>query len=178
MKRVKIIVACATLGTLFIGYLMFAGSPDGIFSPWYDNPHMKWQPHLRSFDAPMPPPPAGAVPVTQTPPLPSAQQAATMTNPLLARGTPAPEDYARGGVYYNYYCTFCHGPAGDGNGPVGQSYVPRPSDLRSAKIRGYSDGQLLRAMLLGPGHEPVLERTVNPDHRWYLVLYVRSLSQK
>ena len=85
-------------------------------------------------------------------------------------------DRARGKVYYDYYCVFCHGDKGDGNGPVGESYVPVPADLRAAKIQAYADGELLRAMLVGTGHEPVLGRVVHPEHRWYLVLYVRSMT--
>ena len=64
-----------------------------------------------------------------------------------------------------------------GNGPVGESYFPAPADLRTGKVSHYSDGRLLRAMLTGIGHEPVLERVVPPRHRWCLVLYVRSLAQ-
>ena len=92
---------------------------------------------------------------------------------------------ARGKVYYQYYCIFCHAANGDGNATVGQSLVPVPGDLRSPKVQAYSDGELLRAMLTGPGHKPfapyagstpVLEYTVLPEHRWYMVLFVRSLS--
>jgi hypothetical protein len=35
---------------------------------------------------------------------------------------------------------------------------------------------LLRMMLTGAGHEPVLGYTVLPEHRWYLVLFLRSLA--
>ena len=59
---------------------------------------------------------------------------------------------------------------------MGESYIPVPADLRSAKVRRYRDGELLRAMLKGKGHEPVLEQVVPVRHRWYLVLYVRSLA--
>jgi hypothetical protein len=39
------------------------------------------------------------------------------------------------------------------------------------------DGELFAAMLLGVGHEPVMERIVQPAHRWYLVLYMRALGR-
>ena len=114
--------------------------------------------------------------VEPRPGAPTTQEAATVRNPLFVDRAPTAADYARGKVYYDSYCVFCHNANGDGQGPVGQSFVPFPADLRTARVRAYSDGQLLRAMLTGPGHEPVLAYTVHPEHRWYLVLYVRSLA--
>ena len=137
----------------------------------YKGPRMSVQQHLREFQMDLPPHPAGTVAVRR--PDPSAAQAVTLTNPLQANAG----NVARGQVYYSYYCVFCHGDTGAGNGPVGQSYTPVPTDLRSEKVARYPDGQLLRSMLTGVGHEPVLERVVPPEHRWYLVLFVRSLSQ-
>ncbi|MBJ6726091.1 c-type cytochrome [Geomesophilobacter sediminis] len=137
----------------------------------YEGPRMVEQPHVRTFQAVLPPLPPGVVPVQAAVSVPSAQAAAGLVNPLPAD----PAIVAQGSVYYQYYCIFCHGEHGAGNGPVGQSYVPRPADLHSARVRGFTDGQLLREMLTGVGHEPVLERVVKPRHRWPLVLYVRAL---
>ncbi len=143
----------------------------------YEGPRMRMQPNVRAWQAEVPPMPAGAVPAS-TPDAspngkaPSAEAAAGMANPVPA----SEESIARGKVYYQYYCVFCHGDAGDGNGPVGQSYVPKPADLRSPKVGAYADGQVLRAMLTGVGHEPVLERVVPDEHRWPLVNYVRTLA--
>jgi mono/diheme cytochrome c family protein len=137
-------------------------------------PHMYVQPHIRTYEAVMPPTPQGAVPVEPLPSLPSPQEALTLRNPIPATA----ESVARGKVYYEYYCLMCHGETGAGNGPVGESYVPVPADLRSPKLRVMADGQLFRAMLLGEGHEPVLAYTVLPEHRWYLVAYVRGLGKE
>jgi hypothetical protein len=135
-------------------------------------PRMRIQPSIRTYQTAVPPLPAGVIPVEQpVVALPSEEDALTWTNPVTA----TPENSARGKVYYQYYCIFCHGEQGRGDGPVGQSYVPIPADLSAQKIQAYSDGQLLRAMLSGIGHEPVLERVVPPEHRGYLVHYVRSL---
>jgi cytochrome c553 len=163
MKRVLLVVALVLLaaGLSVVAYILLVG------------PRMYVQPHIRAYQATMPPTPAGATAVTApTSPLPSAEEARTLANPLTATAA----NIARGKVYYQYYCVFCHGDRGDGTGPVGESYVPAPADLRSARVRAYSDGQLLRAMILGTGHAPVLEYTVPPEHRWYLVVYARRLS--
>jgi len=159
--RIAIIVVAAA-GAAVVSYLLFVG------------PRMYDQPHVRAFQAVMPPTPPGAVPLLEPiPAMPSAEEAKMLTNPLA----PTPENVARGKVYYEYYCTFCHGERGDGAGPVGESYVPVSADLRATRIQSYPDGQLLRAMLAGAGHEPVMNGTVRESHRWYLVLYVRSFKQ-
>jgi len=139
-------------------------------------PRMRMQPNVRPFQAEVPPLPTGVVPVdlpdaSSSGRVPAEEDAAKMVNPLPA----TEENAARGKVYYQYYCVFCHGEKGDGNGPVGQSYTPKPADLRAPKVQAYSDGQMLRSMLTGEGHEPVLEKVVPMEHRWYLVYYVRIL---
>jgi mono/diheme cytochrome c family protein len=138
----------------------------------YEGPRMKVQHNIRDFQMSLPNIPAGTQPVHPPDRLSSAAQAAQIKNPLPANAG----NLARAQVYYTYYCVFCHGDQGAGDGPVGQSYIPRPADLRVGKIAASRDGDLLRAMLTGTGHEPVLERVVMPEHRWYLVLFVRSLA--
>jgi mono/diheme cytochrome c family protein len=132
---------------------------------------MTVQHHIREFQMIMPARPVGNVTVVPPIQLPLAAEAAQLKNPLQT----SPDNLTRARVYYQYYCVFCHGDSGAGDGPVGQSYTPQPADLRSPKIAGYRDGEMLRAMLSGVGHEPVLERVVPPEHHWYLVLLLRSL---
>jgi mono/diheme cytochrome c family protein len=138
----------------------------------YEGPRMKVQHHIRDLQMFLPNIPTGTQPVHAPERLPSPAQAAQLRNPLPGNAV----NLARAQVYYTYYCVFCHGDKGSGDGPVGQSYIPRPADLRSGKVATYRDGELLRSMLTGVGHEPVLERVVPPEHRWYLVLYLRRLA--
>lgn len=135
-------------------------------------PRMKEQHHIRAFQMTLPNIPAGTASVIAPVQLPSTAEAARLKNPLPASA----QNLASARVYYTYYCVFCHGDSGAGDGPVGQSYTPRPADLRNPRLAAYSDGELLRAMLTGVGHAPVLERVVPPEHRWHLVLFVRSLA--
>jgi hypothetical protein len=158
---VVLAVVFALGGVLLLTRLIFVG------------PRMNSQPNIRPFQARMPLSPKGSVPVVDViPPVPTTQQAAQLKNPL--KSTPA--TLAAGKVYYEYYCLFCHGDTGQGDGPVGVSYTPPPANLRTAKLRTYTDGQLLRAILTGPGHEPVLNYTIIEPHRWPLVLYTRQLN--
>ncbi len=189
MPIIKFGVTVGVIVVAFIAYEFLTGQPYRFIRHWWlDNPHMVVQPHLRAFDAQMPHEPAGAVPIEPSPRVPGEEQAAGLNNPLLGRGAATPTQTAWGRTYYQYYCAFCHGERGEGNGPVGESYVPRPADLRSPRIKAMSDGRLLRAMLTGAGHQvivspgvptsaPVLEYAVPPDYWWYLVLYVRQLDQ-
>ena len=140
----------------------------------YRGPRMTVQHHFREFQVVTPAPAAGTVSVVpDTQRLPGEGEAARLKNPVP--GTP--RALGRGRVYYRYYCVFCHGESGAGDGPVGRSCHPKPIDLRSGRVAGYGDGELLRAMLTGVGHEPVLERVVPPEQRWHLALFLRSLAK-
>ena len=139
-------------------YLLFTG------------PNMRTQITIKPFQAQMPAMPKGSVPVIDAyPAIPLKEN-----NPLDANS----ENIARGKVYYGYYCTFCHGQSGAGDGPVGYSYIPAPSDLRTDKVKSYSDGELLQKSLTGIGHEPVLNYVIPAEHRWYIELYVRDLGKQ
>ncbi|ACH37147.1 menaquinol oxidoreductase complex ACIII, cytochrome c subunit ActE, 1 heme-binding site [Citrifermentans bemidjiense Bem] len=157
-----IIVVPPLIFTVVFGYLLVKG------------PRMTVQHHFREFQTVLPPPPPGTVSAQpDASRIPAGAALALVKNPLPAN----PQNLERGGIYYGYYCLFCHGEGGAGDGPVGHSYIPAPADLRRAKVVGYSDGELLRAMLTGAGHEPVLERVVPPEQRFHLALFVRSLAR-
>ena len=151
----------ALAAILLVGYLLFTG------------PHMLTQQKIGPFQASFPPSPKGSVPVRN--PV-SAMPTTREAQLLVSAVQPTAKNLSAGGVYYGYYCAFCHGQAGDGRGPVGESFVPSPADLRSAKVQALSDGELLRAMLTGPGHGPVLQRVVPEASRPYLILYVRQFA--
>ena len=130
-------------------------------------PDMKVQQSLTSYDARMPVLPADSVPAQPGLFFPSERQDGKAATPKLSRGK----------FSYDAYCVFCHGERGDGEGPVGQSFAPGPGDLRTDKVRTMDDTALMRAMLTGTGHDPVLSRVVPPDDRPSLLLYVRALVQ-
>jgi mono/diheme cytochrome c family protein len=164
VKRLIIFVfaAAVVVGGSTIAYLLFTG------------PRMFVQPNVRQFQAVMPVTPANTVPVKDVfEPLPSKEQAQKLANPLDANEV----NIAKGKVYYGYYCVFCHGDKGDGLGPVGYSYIPAPSDLRSPKVRSMSDGEVLYSMLTGTGHAPMLQRIIPSEYWWYLVLYTRHFEK-
>ena len=84
----------------------------------------------------------------------------------------------QGKLAYGYYCVHCHGPKADGNGTVGQSFVPLPADLTSQPVQEQSDGELCAKIRLGFKRHPKLFATVSDEDTWAVVMYIRSLKGK
>jgi mono/diheme cytochrome c family protein len=84
---------------------------------------------------------------------------------------------ARGKAVYLTFCAQCHGYNHDGNGTVGQSFKPLPTDLRSPRVQSAFEGVLFKSISYGipGGRQPALERTVSIDDRWHVVAFVKSL---
>ena len=84
---------------------------------------------------------------------------------------------ARGKAVYFTFCAQCHGPAYDGNGTVGQSFKPLPTDIRSSAVQSKPAGELFKSVSYGisNGRQPPLETTITIDDRWSVVAFVKSL---
>lgn len=123
----------------------------------FSGPHMKDQPSFRNFTSVYNLPPEDAVPFGDT------------IRPGLIRTS-----MSGGRVYYEYYCIFCHGADGKGNGPVGQSYVPKPADLNDSIIKTYDSVHLYQASFSGMGHSPVLERVVPEEWKKVILVYINQ----
>lgn len=82
-----------------------------------------------------------------------------------------------GRTLYFTYCAQCHGKYHDGNGTVGQSFHPLPTDLRSAKVQTLPEGVLFKEISYGVpnGRQPPLATTIEVMDRWRIVAYVKSL---
>jgi len=83
----------------------------------------------------------------------------------------------RGETLYFTYCAQCHGKYHDGNGTVGQSFDPLPTDLRSVKVQTLPEGVLFKEISYGVsnGRQPPLATTIEVMDRWRIVAYVKSL---
>ena len=84
---------------------------------------------------------------------------------------------AKGKAVYSTYCAQCHGANHDGNGTVGQSFQPLPTDLRSSPVQSKLGGELFKSVSYGipGGRQPALHTTVTIDDRWRVIAYVKSL---
>lgn len=163
---VRILAVCVGLSLIVMAYCFYR---------MFTGPRMKEQPHILAYQTYRPAPPQGIIPVVEyVSKIPDPNSNPNLHNPLEANA----ENLERGRVYYGYYCVFCHGKTGDGYGPVGFSYNPVPADLRTTKVKEYSDAKLLWTSFKGVGHDPVLEKTVPEEYRWYIMLYVRELNHE
>lgn len=151
--KTKIILALLGLGAAGAGVIFYA--------VFFTTPHMRVQENIRSFRALMPLAPAQSVPLEN------------ISLEPLTGGDPG--EVGKGATYYRCYCLYCHGESGNGEGRVGQSYMPKPADLQADRTQAMNDEELLRAMLLGTGHTPVLVRVVPRAAYPHLLAYVRSL---
>jgi hypothetical protein len=103
------------------------------------------------------------------------------TTPTEALRSPFPgkdsETLKLGHSLYFTYCAQCHGKNHDGNGRVGQSFQPLPTDLRSAKVQSLSDGAFFKEISYGipEGRQPPLATTIEAMDRWRIIAYVKSL---
>ena len=79
-------------------------------------------------------------------------------------------------VYFTF-CHQCHGVNYDGNGTVGQSFNPLPTDLKSEKVQNTSEGMHFKTISYGlpDGRQPPLATTITIDDRWRSVAFVKSL---
>jgi len=83
----------------------------------------------------------------------------------------------RGETLYFTFCAPCHGKYHDGNGTVGQSFSPLPTDLRSKAVQSLPAGVLFKTISYGipGGRQPPLASTVAIFDRWQIIAYVKSL---
>jgi mono/diheme cytochrome c family protein len=81
----------------------------------------------------------------------------------------------RGSVVYSNYCNVCHGPLGEGNGPVTQHGLPLPASLLADRAVQMRDGQMFHVLTYGQGRMPSLAAQLSQDDRWSVILHVRML---
>jgi cytochrome c553 len=128
----------------------------------FTGPRMRYQPSVRSFDKEMPLPPEDAVSFNHV-----KFDPRTVTFPAATK-----ENIEKGKTYYTYYCIFCHGADGKGNGEVGKSYIPKPTELKN--VAGIAHDQLYYLSFTGIGHSPVLERVVPYQHRAFILMFIQE----
>jgi mono/diheme cytochrome c family protein len=168
VKRISIFVLLV-LAVLFVAYEAL------IFIDNYANPgRMRETPGVRPHEQPILPMEKGVVPASGGEALYRASGANELKSPL------SPGDQAAieaGNSLYFTYCAQCHGVHQDGNGTVGQSFNPLPTDLRSAKVQSLPEGALFREISYGipKGRQPPLATTIEISDRWRIIAYVKSL---
>lgn len=139
-----------------------------------DYGRFKDQQALRAYKAEMPQMVEGTIPVRDS------IQVLRMTKPDDLRN-PLPitrETVAMGRERYEYFCIMCHGAKADGNGTVGQSFSPLPTNLASPYVQKQKDGELFHKIYFGFRRHPALIYTVADNDRWLIINYIRSIGNK
>ncbi|MGH7368562.1 MAG: c-type cytochrome [Candidatus Rokuibacteriota bacterium] len=100
--------------------------------------------------------------------------AAARKNPVAA----TPQSVDKGRELFAIYCTPCHGSSGKGDGPVSTRFVT-PADLTNPdlhKVR--TDGYWESYLSAGGAVMPSYREALDPEERWAVVNYVRTLAKK
>jgi hypothetical protein len=161
---------------LIFGLIVGSGAALAAVVLLFTGPHMTRQPKYQALSSVLPGPADGALPIEQTPLWPWG----------AGYGRPEMPDSATmqaGKRAYVLYCVFCHGENLDGNGPVGESFVPHPMNLRSRKVQSMADTALYGAILTILGMQvvtssdtiPIFDRFAPPAFRWDIIAYIKSL---
>ena len=145
---------------------------------YYDNNfkygRMRETPALKPHEEPIFDMESGIVPVSAGEAIYRATPGVDLKSPL---NTTEPSVIARGKAVYLIYCAQCHGYDYDGNGTVGQSFHPLPTDLRSPEVQTKPEGQLFKTVSYGEPdkRQPALQTTVTIDDRWHVIAFIKSL---
>jgi len=148
---------------------------------YYDNNfrygRMRETPAVRPHEEPLLIMEKGIVPVSGGEAVYRATVGFNLNSPLNAA---EPSVITRGKAVYLTYCAQCHGYNYDGNGTVGQSFQPLPTDLRSPQVQSKPDGELFQTVSYGipGGRQPALHTTVTIDDRWHVIAFVKSLGNR
>ncbi len=125
-------------------------------------------------------PPSAPAPAPQAPAPPSAPAAGTSGSADTASATP---DAARGKLQFENYCVSCHGPRGEGDGPVGLSLDPRPARLGDrAYMSAKTDDYLFQVIKNGGasvGRSPLMAPwggSLSDAQIRDVIAYIRSLA--
>ena len=91
----------------------------------------------------------------------------------------ASEDTKKGKKIYEQYCLVCHGPQGNGDGPVGMALKPPPANLTGDMVKKKPDSELLTVIRKGRTGTamPAWEEDLSEQQIKNVLAYVRNLSK-
>jgi len=87
-----------------------------------------------------------------------------------------PRGLDRGARLFAVNCTHCHGPGGDGDGPVAGYLKEQPANLHAARIQRKSPAELYDAVTNGKDAMPPFRGELSAEERWMLVYFVKSMT--
>ncbi|HXD10487.1 MAG TPA: cytochrome c [Anaerolineales bacterium] len=117
-------------------------------------------------------------------PLPVAERSIPIEGAISIPGMGAPENpttadeasLARGKELYTINCQMCHGPTGEGNGPIAAFLANRPANFTTEAVQSKSDGSFFLTISNGvDGRMPALNENLTVSERWDVVNFLRTL---
>lgn len=150
-----------------LGGIMMLFTYDVIKVEWPS--FMEIQPSFRPMEKPLPIP-YRSIPVEGAVAIPGL---GAPENPIPADET----SVARGAQLFSIHCQMCHGPAGEGNGPIAPFLVNfKPANLTLPVVQDKSDGALFLTITNGvTGRMPALNENLTVRERWDIVNFIRTL---
>lgn len=82
---------------------------------------------------------------------------------------------SRGRERYNIYCTPCHGASGDGNGVTTKFGMANVAKLHDERLIKMADGEIYNTIANGKNLMLPYGDKLDPQDRWAVVAYVRTL---
>jgi mono/diheme cytochrome c family protein len=153
-----------TLGFLLGVMMLF--SYDIIKLEWIS--FMEIQPAYRPMENPLPPP-EHSIPI----------EGAVFIPNIGVVGNPTEADEAsltRGAELFAIHCKMCHGPTGQGTGPIAPFLANKPANLTSEVVQSKSDGSFFLTITNGiVGRMPPLNENLTVPERWDVVNFIRTL---
>lgn len=83
---------------------------------------------------------------------------------------------AEGKILYDMYCDHCHGPKGEGNGKVSEKYNGIPN-YKSDALKNITEGHIFHVITHGKGLMWAHGSQINPEDRWKIATYVKTLQK-
>jgi mono/diheme cytochrome c family protein len=167
--------------SIFLAVVLVVGLGGYEALVFYDNnfPYgrMRETPAVRPHEEPMPIMEPGVAPINGGEAILRVTEAADLNPPMDIE---ASASVARGREVYFTFCAQCHGMKVDGNGTVGQSFNPLPTDLRSPAVQSQPSGKLFKSISYGilGGRQPALDTTIMIEDRWKVIAFVKSLGPR
>lgn len=92
---------------------------------------------------------------------------------------PVPADSAakkRGEQVFRTICACCHGPLGEGDGPVAAKFQP-PPPFKDPRVKALPDGTMFHVITRGKGSMAAHALQVLPEDRWKVIHHIRTLQE-
>ena len=95
-----------------------------------------------------------------------------LQNPL----PPSARGAAEGQALFETFCVVCHGPHGDGDGPL-VPRIPNPPSYSSDRVRTMPVGRIFHVITFGSGRMPSYASQLAARDRWLIAAHVQTLQK-